>query len=306
MKIGELTVYFKVKKELNLPPYKGLLLRGAFGYALRKISCPFTNRNCEECLLKSKCVYIYIFETRLPEDSAIMRKYKTIPHPFIIEPPLNNKTEYKPGDLLSFNFIILEKAIDYLPYFIYAFELMAERGLGKGKDKLIFQSVKQGRNLLYDGTSKIIKDKVREKELKIQRPKKSINQIAIKFLTPVRIIYQGRIAQSLDFSIIFRSLLRRIGLLSYFYSSKPFEIEYRRLIEQALPIKTKEARFKQTNLSRYSSRQERLIRMEGLIGEAIYQGNLSQFIPYLKIGEKIHIGKGTSFGFGKYRLKILD
>ncbi|MCS7250328.1 MAG: CRISPR system precrRNA processing endoribonuclease RAMP protein Cas6 [candidate division WOR-3 bacterium] len=306
MKIAELTIYFKVKKDLNLPAYKGSILRGAFGYALRKVCCPFSSRDCKECLLKPKCVYIYIFETQRPENSAIMRKYENIPHPFIIEPPLDNKTEYKEGDLLSFNFILLGKAIEFLPYFIYAFEHMAERGLNKGRNKLVIQSIKQGDDIIYDGESKIIKNKVKEKELKLKKPKKLVNRIAIKFLTPVRIIYQGKVAESLDFSIILRSLIRRIGLLSYFYSQKPFEIEFKELIEQALQIKTEEAKFKRIVLSRYSFRQRRLIKMEGLIGEAIYQGNLSQFIPYLKIGEKLHIGKGTTFGLGKYQLKILS
>ncbi len=306
MKISELKIYLKAKENIILPPYKGSVLRGAFGYALRKISCPFPEKDCEKCLLKSKCVYIYLFETKRPEGSAIMRKYETIPHPFVLEPPLNTKTNYKPGDLLSFNLILFGNAIDYLSYFIYAFEQMAEKGLGKGKNrgKLIVQSIKRGRKIIYDGASKTIKEKIKEKELKIQNSKKKVNQVVIKFLTPVRIVYRGKVTKNLDFHILIRSLLRRIGLLSYFYSSKPFKIEYKKLIEQALSVKTEKAELTHLDWCRYSTRQEQLIKMDGLVGEVVYQGNLSQFIPYLKIGEKIHIGKGTAFGLGKYQLKL--
>ncbi|MEO0114292.1 MAG: CRISPR system precrRNA processing endoribonuclease RAMP protein Cas6 [candidate division WOR-3 bacterium] len=306
MKIAEFKINLKAIDKLNLPSYKGSVLRGAFGYAFRKTCCPFPNRDCKECLLKSKCVYAYVFETPRPEGSAVMRKYETIPHPFIIEPPLDTKTDYEPNDLLSFNLILLGKAIDFLPYFIYAFEAMAEKGLGKGRGKLAVQSVNQGHKIIYDGASKTLKSTVQEKELKTQKSRKPINQIGLRFLTPLRIIYQDRLAQSLDFHIIIRNLLRRIGLLSYFHSEKPFEIDYQGLIQQALSIKTKTADLKRLEWARYSSRQERLIKMAGLIGEAIYQGNLTPFIPYLKIGEKVHIGKGTVFGFGKYELQILD
>ena len=66
-----------------------------------------------------------------------MRKYKNIPHPFIIEPPMDNNTHYQPNDTISFKLILIGKAIDFLPYFLYSFELMAEKGLGKGKGKLV-------------------------------------------------------------------------------------------------------------------------------------------------------------------------
>lgn len=305
MKVADFEIKLKAKENLSLPPYKGSMIRGAFGIAFRKVCCPFPDKNCKECLLKSKCVYSYVFETPRPDNSKIMRLYENVPHPFIIEPPLDTKTRYDSEDSLSFNLILLGKAIDFLPYFIYSFEQMAKKGLGKGRGKLELLSVNQGRNIIYDGASKNLKSGVKEKELKIQKSRKTVSLLKLNFLTPLRIVYQGNIAQNLDFHILIRSLLRRVGLLSYFHSDQPFEIDFQGLINKAMKIKTKSVNFQSLDWTRYSSRQDQLIKMDGLVGEVTYFGNLTQFIPYLMIGEKIHIGKGTAFGLGKYKMEVI-
>ena len=120
---------------LSLPPYKGSTFRGGFGHAFKKTVCTIRNKECNDCILKSRCIYSYVFETPPPEDSQILRKYEKAPHPFIIEPPLETKTHYKPGDALSFGLVLLGKAAEYLPYFIYTFEELGNIGIGKGKGK---------------------------------------------------------------------------------------------------------------------------------------------------------------------------
>lgn len=42
----------------------------------------------------------------------------------------------------------------------------------------------------------------------------------------------------------------------------------------------------------------------GFTGTLAFKGDITPFTPWLKIGEIIHIGKNTSFGFGKYVTKI--
>src|SRR3989304_876920 len=76
---------------INLPAYKGSTLRGGFGNAFKKVVCAIKNKDCDECMLKAKCIYSYVFETPPSENSEILRKYEKAPHPFIIEPPLEQK-----------------------------------------------------------------------------------------------------------------------------------------------------------------------------------------------------------------------
>ncbi|MCD6454907.1 MAG: CRISPR system precrRNA processing endoribonuclease RAMP protein Cas6 [Candidatus Aminicenantes bacterium] len=51
-------------------------------------------------------------------------------------------------------------------------------------------------------------------------------------------------------------------------------------------------------------RKKKKMELLGFTGKLVFQGPLSPFMPWLKTGEKFHIGKNTSFGFGKYKVNI--
>jgi len=148
------TFTIEAKETIFLPPYKGSTLRGGFGYAFKRVVCALKDKECLNCILKEKCIYSYIFETPPPSDTKIMRKYKAAPHPFIIEPPPEKKKGYKAGDDINFGLILIGKAIDYLPYFIYAFHNLGEIGIGKGRSKFQLKKVSCDSNL-----SKLAKEK---------------------------------------------------------------------------------------------------------------------------------------------------
>ncbi|HDZ02552.1 MAG TPA: CRISPR system precrRNA processing endoribonuclease RAMP protein Cas6 [Nitrospirae bacterium] len=52
---------------------------------------------------------------------------------------------------------------------------------------------------------------------------------------------------------------------------------------------------------RYSARQETKMKMGGFVGEITFEGDIEPFMPILKAGEVLHVGKGTGFGLGKYK-----
>ena len=42
--------------------------------------------------------------------------------------------------------------------------------------------------------------------------------------------------------------------------------------------------------------------MGGFIGPITFEGDFEVFLPFLLPGEYLHVGKGTSFGLGKYEI----
>jgi hypothetical protein len=111
-----------------LPPYSGSTLRGGFGHAFRRIVCALKGKECTDCLLRDQCIYAYVFETPVPDDAQMMRKYTVAPHPFILEPSVKNQRTYKEGEDLSFGLTLIGRATDYLPYFIYTFDELGRIG----------------------------------------------------------------------------------------------------------------------------------------------------------------------------------
>jgi CRISPR/Cas system endoribonuclease Cas6 (RAMP superfamily) len=41
----------------------------------------------------------------------------------------------------------------------------------------------------------------------------------------------------------------------------------------------------------------------GFVGRVTFEGDLTPWWPLLQVGEVLHVGKGTAFGLGKYRME---
>lgn len=301
--------------QLALPSYKGSTFRGAFGNTFKRIVCALKRNDCRECLLNTRCVYVYVFETTPPECTEIMgmSKYETVPHPFVIEPPVESQRTYKSGDILHFNLILAGKGIDYLPYFLYTFEELGRIGIGKGRGKYKFLSVRDGDDTVYSIEDKILRNTA-SKELHIQEDFEpgadtdcdpDLNEtITLRFLTPARIKHQRSFTVKLEFHVLIRSLLRRLCLLYYFHcGGKEPSWNYKGIIREAEKIVIEKDTLRWRDWERYSSRQDVRMKMGGVTGEITYRGSFKPFTSILQAGSILHIGKGTSFGLGKYEIQ---
>ncbi len=292
--------------EICLPPYKGSTFRGGFGHAFKKVVCTIRGKECVECLLKTRCLYSYVFETHPPEGSEILRKYEKAPHPFIIEPPLEEKRLYKPGETISFSLILIGKAIDYLPYFIYTFEELGRIGIGKGKGRYELREVSCDGKVIYNSVDKQLKPTPPFSPSLLKRGMSGVtpnsNLITLNFLTPTRIVVNEDLVVDLEFHHLIRSLLRRISTLSYFHCEKRLELDFKGMIERALDVKAKKRELSWYDWERYSARQDVRMKMGGILGSVTFSGDFAEFMPYLLLGEHLHVGKGTSFGLGKYEV----
>ena len=309
--IGRFELTVEAKEPIILPPYKGSTLRGGFGNAFRRVVCVIKGKECKGCLLKGQCIYSYVFETPPPSGTKVMRKYEAAPHPFIIEPPLQEKMGYKPGDQFSFGLTLIGKAVDYLPYFIYTFDQLGSMGIGKGRGKFELKEVQSRGNggdpsVIYSSKTKTLKAFNPKKiivETDMREPNQEITALTIEFLTPTRLYYNERLAFDLEFHILVRQLLRRISLLSYFHCGiEPSVWDFKGLINKALEVKVTDRKLRWYDWERYSARQETKINMGGFVGKITFSGDLPPFWPYLLLGEYMHVGKGSSFGLGKYEI----
>jgi hypothetical protein len=96
--IPYLQLRFKLsaQKEAHLPRFKGSLLRGAFGHALRRMVCVMgPGELCENCMLRSQCIFARLFETFIEgEPPPFLRGLQTAPRSFVIE-ALNSKQFFR-------------------------------------------------------------------------------------------------------------------------------------------------------------------------------------------------------------------
>jgi hypothetical protein len=138
MKLSKYRFTIKPKNQLLLPPYKGSTFRGGFGHALKRAVCIERENECAQCIHRHTCMYSYVFETSIPkEEEGRPSKDEYVSPPFIIEPPLDTKQHYGKEDKLAFHLILVGRAVDYIPFFIFGFEEMGRIGIGKNRGKYL-------------------------------------------------------------------------------------------------------------------------------------------------------------------------
>lgn len=295
---------------LHLPSYKGAVFRGGFGAVFRRVACALRERDCSPCRLKEQCPYAYIFETSPPAEAQALSNYESIPRPFVLEPPPETKTEYAPGEKLDFHLLLIGRAIEYLPYFIVVFREMGEAGLGRGRRPFTLEEVTAlglaRSEQLYTRTTNTVRSvDVHYNGAQVAAKYHSeVEKIRVFFETPVNLKDGGKPAAEPRFHIFFRQAMRRISALAYFHHGRPLEADYAGLAERAQRVVLVENNTYRRDIERYSRRQDRRVNMGGLVGEVVYRGNLGEFLPWLALGEEVHVGKNTVFGLGKYRLNL--
>ena len=91
----------RMLEDATLPPYKGAMLRGGFGYAFQRSSCPQACwGHSDTCAVSALCPYRWVFETPHPPEIGHLHDLQDLPRPFVIEPPHDQRTHFAAGDAL--------------------------------------------------------------------------------------------------------------------------------------------------------------------------------------------------------------
>ena len=307
---------FRATGAMRLPNYSGSAWRGAFGHSLKKLVCVTREPQCEPCLLYRSCIYPYIFET--PPDPSIgkLRKYNAVPHPFVLCPGDTMRGELAEDTEHDLDVTLFGNGNRHLPYIIHALDRTAQRGIGKQRGILELIEVRQ---------------RVQAEWLSIYQPGGNLQpqpaacislpdcptSFKIRLLTPLRIKVGEHLVtpDSFTFKALFSTLLRRTSLLTAFHTDTPLETDFVALTRtaQAIPISHCELRWH--DWIRYSSRQDSLMRLGGLLGTVAFEtragprfdsNELTPFWPYIWLGQWTHAGKSTSMGLGKYEIIRTD
>lgn len=307
---------FAVETPLHLNFYSGSMLRGAFGHALRQLSCMTKMADCKTCPLYRTCPYPAIFETPPPEHHSL-QAFTEIPPPYIIEPPPLGSKDYQPGDTLSFSMVLIGTAIPQLPLIIYAWQRALARGLGKFQSRaslldvslVLHQPHSQTeackRAVIYtalEGASVINHEHLLNKD-SFDYSAAAAQSVTLSVKTPLRILKKGRtLSHDMTGRDFIMSLVRRYYLLEEFHTAHYQAPDFSELAELAQAI-TAETRFRWCDWVRYSNRQQQKMVLGGVLGDIKLTGRLQPFLPIIQLGQWLHAGNKTTFGMGLYAIE---
>lgn len=290
----------------TLPPFKGSLLRGAFGHALRGAICAMgRSQSCEGCRLRAACVYSRLFETFIEgEPPPFLRGLPTAPRPYVFE-PRTEALAFKPGDPLDFDLLLFGQAVEHLPFVLLAVERMAAAGLGSRRHPF---ELSEAVALLQNGTWRTVVEDGRARSGLIPALLPSEDgpsrRAVLRFLTPTRFTSQNQLVTRIEFRALVFSMLRRVLELAHFHvPSAEVDWTFRALLDHASTVHVRASDLVWHDWQRYSNRQQTKILMGGLVGTMEIEGDLTPFGPLLRTAEVVHVGKGTTFGLGHLKLE---
>jgi len=315
----------QAREEVELPALLGSTLRGAFGHAFKAIACSVAHQDCNRCLLRDVCVYPTFFESQTEDARNLLGKNQSAPRPYIFQPPvppltrrISQQQELKlhvaAGGSVSFNLTIFGTERRKLPYVIHAVSLMAQHGLGASRapfdlvevavlneadEKSSIYTPHVERVASHDNHVTTLDTLVAARLQGI----KSADRVTLRLLTPLRVRQQGAVQETLDCPRLINNLSRRLAVVNDAYGIAPHAFDYKALLAQATTVSTERADLWRHNFERLSNRQHQKISQDGLLGEITFHGAaLEELLPLLVTGEFLHVGSGTPFGLGRYRI----
>ena len=301
------------REPIFLPAYnKGNTLRGAFGSVFKRLSCVDPRACAMACRLKSQCPYGQIFEPAPPEGTERLSKNADIPRPFVIRPPLETTTRYDPEHPLSFDLILIGKAIEYLPYFIVTFRELGNIGIGAKQGRFTLQEISaldltgQPAGIIYRESDALVRNlpsSFSYKEVSSSIPSSTPARVTLRFLTPTVLKADGQIIQRPEFHQIIKRLRDRVNSLAYFYCDETLEMNHKAFGEKAEQVISSRSDFHWEERSRYSRKQNLEHELSGFVGEGTYEGTLDEFLPLLILGQHVHVGKYAVWGNGWYEIR---
>jgi hypothetical protein len=316
LRFAPLTFEIEAATDLHLPDYKGSTLRGGFGQAFKKAVCLTKTLDCPPCFMQQQCAYYSIFESKIEKKVAdMLRIGRDAPHPFVLLPPLTGDNTFQQGKRLTFHLTLIGNTIEQLPFYFLAFEQLGTSiGLGRAKGRFRLVAVHDSMGtLLFDGERRKVfapPSILSAKDL-LQSPPPTDGALHLRFVTPVRIksAYKSssqhliRLSTAEDFPLLVESLYHRLFTLAQLYCTstpQPYKLKAKEFAAANVTLSHSTIRW--VDWERYSNRQQARMKLGGFVGEATFNGAVEEFVPLFTLGEHLHIGKGSSFGLGKYEI----
>jgi len=281
-------LHFRASGEIRFPPrLPANMLRSALGAAFHHIACEPDCQDARTCSRAADCDYARIFEPR--PAAAGPSGLADWPRPFVFRAQHLDGRQIRPGDGFHVDINLFDTRVETRERLEEAFRRMGEGGLGPGR-----------------GQATLLGAEVTPLVVSLTPVAGNVGAIRVRFVSPTELKAAGKVAGEPEFGILFARLRDRISALRALYGGGPLELDFRALGERARTIRMTHCRIRQIAARRHSSRTGQTHDIGGFVGEAVYEGPMAEFAPYLAAGAATGVGRQTVWGKGEIRFEPLS
>ena len=280
--------HFRALDQVHFPQGKSAnVVRGAFGAVLRDAVPP--------------AVYARLFEPGAslgPAPSGLA----DWPRPFVLRVAHLDGLTVAAGDGFFLDAHVFDLHQPALPHFQAALSRLAEKGLGPGRGRAELARTEQ---LDLTGRAQAIWDEPAPPSVLPLDPESApIHRATVRFETPTELKSAGGVVQRPEFPILFGRLRDRLSTLRSLYGAGALEIDFRAMGERAVGVRLVRCDLAWEQVQRKSGRTGQVHSIGGFTGEAGYEGDLAEFLPWLRAARWVGVGRQTVWGKGD--LRVLD
>ena len=295
---------FAARESVHFPAGKSAnLLRGAFGSIFRRIACVPQCTDSHTCEIRGSCPYARMFEPSAL--GAGPSGLADLPRPFVFRATHLDGATLKPGETFWFDLNLFDMTSPAIAYLVLAFSQLAHEGLGprRGRANLteVWRLDDESRPLtrIYDGESFLLQGDAPPMELNLDPVGEEVKHVRVRFLTPTELKSGQRLAQRPEFGVLASRIRDRLSTLRALYDTGPLEIDFRAFGERAARVKMTGCKLRRVDVERKSSRTGQVHPIGGFVGEVDYEGELREFMPYLRAAKWTGVGRQTVWGKGE-------
>jgi hypothetical protein len=281
---------FVAREHIAFPAGKSSnILRGAFGMIFRRIACVPQCTSARECEWRASCPYARMFEpSALSSGPSGLADW---PRPFVFRATHLDGRTIQPGEAFHFDLNLFDVKNDAVSYLSLTFAQLAREGLGPGRSRVELIGVSQSNGNGDPAMAPL--------ELDLTSSIEPITRVRVCFLTPTELKSGQQLAARPEFSILAARIRDRISTLRELYGEGPLDIDFRAFGERAALVRMTRCEVRQIDVERRSSRTGQIHPIGGFVGEAEYEGDLREFVPYLRAAQWTGAGRQTVWGKGK-------
>jgi hypothetical protein len=303
-------LHFQARDSIFFPPGKsGNIVRGAFGTIFRQLVCIPECHDRKACKERGDCPYARIFEPAAQFEGP--SGLKDWPRPFVFRAAHLDGTKIAPGKSFYFDVHLFDLKDPAIVYFVLAFAEVVKQGIGPSRGRAALTRVDQldanGKPAVavYDGRTFLPAQLQPPIVLDLSPGGESASNVVVHFTTPTELKHGELLATRPEFSVLFGRIRDRLSTLRALYGPGPLEIDFTALGERAAAVKLASLKLEFSEAERKSARTGERHPLGGFVGKARYEGAIGEFLPYLRAGKWIGVGRQTVWGKGVIETEIL-
>lgn len=150
-----------------------------------------------------------------------------------------------------------------------------------------------------EGLGELLTTQIRHLHVSLLPDPEPLTRLRVDFLTPTELKCDGVIVPKPDFPVLFRRIRDRVSTLCALYGAGPLDIDFQGLALRAEQVGMTSCKVRKVRAERRSGSTGQVHSLGGFVGEAEYEGELQEFVPYLEAAQWTGVGRQTVWGKGE-------